>query len=104
MIFCFIFENARFFSLLSILMQIFLFIIHVCIRRLNNVIYNRTFISIIITFIKISKNIKIKENVKASVKIISKNTNNENKNDFNNNNYNFSFIDNILNIYQQRNS
>ena len=85
-------------------MQIFLFIIHICILRLNNIIYNKTFISIIVACIKISKNIKSKENVKTSVKITNKNTTNENKNNFNDDDYNFSFINNILNVYRQRNS
>ena len=32
----------------------------------------------------------------------SKNANNENKNDFNDDDYDFSFIDDILNVFQQQ--
>ena len=61
--------------------------------------YNKTFILIIIAFIKFSKNIKIKEKIKTLIKITGKNANNENKNDYTNDNYNFSFINDILNVY-----
>ena len=38
--------------------------------------YNKTFISMSIAFIKFNKNIKIKEKIKVLIKIINKNANN----------------------------
>ena len=70
--------------------------------QFDNVMYNKTFISIIIAFIKFNKNIKIKEKIKVSIKITSKNANNKDKNDFNDDDYNFLFIKNILNVYRQQ--
>ena len=80
----------------------FKFIIFVCILQLDNVMYDRTFISITIAFIKFSKNLKIKEKIKVSIKVTSKNTNSENENNFNDDDYDFLFINGILNVYRQR--
>ena len=80
----------------------FKFIIFACILQLDNVMYDRIFISITIASIKFSKNFKIKEKTKTSIKVTSKNTNSENENDFNDDDYDFLFIDGILNVYRQR--
>ena len=67
--------------------------------QFDNVMYDKTFISIIIAHIKFNKSIKNKKKIKILIKMTSKNANNKNENNFNNNDYDFSFIDDILNIY-----
>ena len=98
----FFFKIIAFFRVYFNFFANFKFIIFIYILQFNNVMYNKTFISIIIAFIKFSKNIKIKIKIKILVKMINKNANNESENDFNDDDYNFSFIDNILNVYRQR--
>ena len=98
----FIFKIIAFFRVYSRFSARFKFIISVYILQLDNVMYDRIFISITTAFIKFNKNIKIKKKIKASVKMTSKNANNKNKNDFNDDDYDFSFINNILNVYRQR--
>ena len=98
----FIFKIIAFFRVYFRSFAHFKFIISAYILQLDNVMYNKTFTSIIIAFIKFSKNIKIKKKIKTSIKMTNKNANSENENDFNDNDYNFLFIDDILNVYWQR--
>ena len=56
--FNFFFKSSRFCAFISIFFINFKFIIFVCILQLDNVMYNKTFILIIIAFIKFSKNFK----------------------------------------------
>ena len=80
----------------------FKFIISACILQFDNIMYDKTFISIIIAFIKFSKNFKIRKKIKASIKMTNKNMNSEDEDDFNDDDYDFSFINDILNVYRQR--
>ena len=80
----------------------FKFIISACILQFDNVMYDKTFTSITTVLIKFSKNLKIREKIKASIKVTNKNTNSKDEDDFNDDDYNFSFIDGILNVYRQR--
>ena len=80
----------------------FKFIIFVYILQFDNVIYDRTLISIIIALIKFNKNFKIRKKIEISIKVTNENVNNKNENNFNNDDYDFSFINDILNVYQQQ--